>query len=177
VLDEKSKLDIVPQLTTDKLADLISKRHRCLLQMRDLGHKQAELIAKGDMAPLLRLLGAKNQLIVAVQAIEQELAPFHKQDPEDRTWSTEEARVKCAEQAAQCRQLLDEVMLLEQQNEKQMTLRRDQVASQLQSAQAASTARGAYQAQQRMPLKGPHLKTINPPAVQGQPRLDLHSEV
>jgi len=167
----------VPQPTTDKLADLISKRQRCLLQLRDLGHKQAELIAKGDMTPLLRLLGAKNQLIVAVQAIEQELAPFHEQDPEERTWSTEEARVKCAEQAAQCRQLLDEVMLLEQQNEKEMTLRRDQVASQLQAAQAASTARGAYQVQQRMTPKGPHTKTINYQAKPGQQRLDLHSEV
>jgi len=167
----------VPQLTTDKLADLISKRHRCLLQLRDLGHKQAELITQGDMAPLLRLLGAKNQLIVAVQAIEQELNPFHVQNPDDRTWPNADARSKCADQAAQCRQLLDEVMQLEQQNEKQMTLRRDQVASQLQAAQAASTARGAYQVQQRMTLKGHHIKTINSQAVQGEPRLDLHSEV
>jgi len=167
----------VSQLTTDKLADLISKRHRCLLQLRDLGHKQAELIALGDMAPLLRLLGTKNQLLVAVQAIEQELNPFHKQNPDDRSWPTEAARSKCAEQAAQCRQLLDEVMQLEQQNEKKMTLRRDQVASQLQAAQAASTARGAYQVQQKMTIRGPHSKTTNYQAAEGQPRLDLHSEV
>jgi len=162
---------------TDKLADLISKRHRCLLQLRDLGHKQAELIATGDMAPLLRLLGAKNQLIVAVQAIEQELNPFHNQNPENRTWPSQEARLKCADQAAECRQLLDEVMQLEQNNEKQMTQRRDQVASQLQAAQAASTARGAYQAQQRSTFQGPHTRSINAQAVEGQPRLDLHSEV
>jgi len=147
-----------------------------LLQLRDLGHKQAELIAKGDMPPLLRLLGAKNQLIVAMQTIEQELHPFYKQNPEDRTWATPAARRKCADQAGQCRQLLDEVMQLEQDNEKQMTVRRDQVASQLQAAQVASTARGAYQAQQRT-LEGPHTKPKNYQAAGGRERLDLHSEV
>jgi len=151
------------------------------MQLRDLGRKQAELIAQGDMAPLLRLLGAKNQLIVALQTIEQGLNPFHEQNPEDRTWPTEEARQQSAHQAAQCRQLLDEVMQLEQNNEQQMTLRRDQVASQLQAAQAASTARTAYQAQQRSTFQGPHTKPFNPQAVptdlEGQQSLDLHSEV
>ena len=165
------------QLTTDKLADLISKRLRCLRQLRDLGQKQAELIALGDMAPLLRLLGAKNQLIAAMQAIEQELAPFHEQDPESRQWPNEETRLKSAEQAAQCRQLLDEVMLLEKNNEEQMTTRRDQVASQLQAAQASSKARGAYQAQQKMAIRGPHTKPISHEDNHGSQRLDLHSEV
>jgi len=171
----------VTELTTDRLADLITKRHRCLLQLRNLGHKQAELIIQGNMAPLLRLLGAKNQLIAAVQAIEQELNPFHEQNAEARAWPTEEARQKCAEQADQCRQLLDEVMQLEQHNEKKMTLRRDQVANQLQAAQAASTARSAYQAQQRSTFQGPHTKPLNTQAVkisnEGQQQLDLHSEV
>ncbi len=151
------------------------------MQLRRLGLKQAELIAQSDMTPLLRLLGAKNQWIAAVQAIEQELKPFHEQNPEDRAWPTEEARQKCAEQADQCRQLLDEVMQLEQDNEKQMTLRRDQVASQLQTAQAASTARNAYQAQQRSTFQGPHTKAFNTQTIEtgalGQPQLDLHSEV
>jgi len=162
---------------TDKLANLISKRHRCLLQLRDLGYMQADLIAKGDMPPLLRLLGAKNQLIVAMQAIEQELNPFHRQNPEDRNWSTQEARSKCADQADECRKLLDEVMQLEQDNEKQMTLRRDQVASQLQAAQAASTARGAYQAQQRRAVQGPHSRSLHDQSAENHQRLDLHSEV
>ncbi|MCA9230411.1 MAG: flagellar export chaperone FlgN [Planctomycetales bacterium] len=171
------------QLTTEKLSDLLSKRLRCLQQLRDLGLKQAELISQGEMSPLLRLLGAKNQLIVAVQAIEHELTPFHSQDPDKRQWPSAEERTRCSEQAAQCQQLLAEVMQLEEQNEMEMTLRRDRVANQLQAAQAASTARSAYQAQQSIPPKprstssafhapGPHFATDGE-----RPTLDLHSEV
>ena len=80
------------ELNTNILADLIAKRHHCLVKLRDLGLKQLELIAAGDMGPLLRLLSAKDQWIVAVQTIEKELAPYHDQDPEARVWASEEAR-------------------------------------------------------------------------------------
>ena len=140
----------VTLLTTKKLADLIAKRHKCLFQLRDLGRKQTTLISTGDMAALLRVIAAKNQLILALQAIEQELAPYHAQDPDSRKWESPEERTKCAAQAYECSQLLEEVMQLERSNEENMTHRRDQVAGQLQAAQAASTARGAYQAQQNM---------------------------
>ena len=163
------------QLTSERLADLIAKRHACLLQLRELGQKQSAMIDAGEMGALLRLIAAKNRLIVAMQAIETELAPFHDQDPDSRNWSTPQARAACAEQAAQCRVLLEEVMRLEQENEQLMTSRRDQVASQLQASQAASTARGAYQAQQ---LAAPHMpRSIGAAATPHNPqRLDLRSE-
>ncbi len=171
---------IVKPLNTDNLADLVDKRHRCLLQLRDLGSKQTKLIATGEMGPLLRLIAVKNQLIGALQTIERELTPFHAQDPEQRNWPTPEARAKCAQQAAACTQLLEEVMQMERENETCMTERRDQVATQLQAAQTASAARGAYQAHQVSPPRGPHSNPTAPiaPLVheqQGQ-QLDLHSE-
>lgn len=134
------------EASTEQLAQLIDKRHRCLVQLRETGRRQSELIATGEIGPLLRLLSSKNQLIVALQSIEKQLAPFHDQDPEQRRWSSPAARQRCAAQVEECRQLLDEVMRLERENEKQMITRRDQVAQQLQSAQLASTARAAYQA-------------------------------
>jgi hypothetical protein len=128
------------------------------VQLRDLGRKQSELISIGEMTSLLRLLSAKNQVIVAIQAIEQELNPYHAQNPEQRDWQSAQARADCAELAEKCRQLLAEVMLLERENEQQMTVRRDEVAGQLQAAQAASNARGAYQAQQMITPRGSHLR-------------------
>ena len=116
-------------LTTEKLADLIAKRHACLLQLRDLGRRQSALISTGEMGTLLRLISAKNRLIVAMQAIEQQLSPYHSQDPETRSWSSQQARATCADQAAQCRELLEEVMQLERDNEQLMATRRDEVAS------------------------------------------------
>ncbi len=166
--------------TTTELANLIDKRHRCLVQLRDLGRKQAELIEAGEMSTLLRLISTKNQLIAALQAIEQALAPFHQQDPDQRQWHSTELRAHCSKLAAECQRLLQEVMELEKRNELNMIERRDQLAVQLQAAKAASTARGAYQAHQISPPQGPHHSTATPIAPlsasnQGE-QLDLHSE-
>lgn len=144
------------QLTTTQLADLIEKRHRCLTQLRDLGRKQSEFISAGEMGPLLRLISAKNQLIAALQSIEQGLGPFHEQDPDARVWHSPDARSQCSRLAEECQVLLAEVMELEKQNEQKMVERRDDVASQLQAAQAANSARGAYQAHQISSPQGPH---------------------
>ncbi len=124
--------------------------------MRDLGQKQADLIATGDMGSLLRMIAAKNQLIAALQSIELALAPYHEQDPDQRQWATAESRASCARQAESCQQLLGEVMELERQNEQNMIERRDHVAGQLQAAQAAGATRGAYQAHQLSKPQGPH---------------------
>jgi hypothetical protein len=139
----------VTNLNSEKLAELISQRHTCLLQMHKLGVKQSELVATGEIGALLRLLSVKNQLIVALQAIEQQLAPFHAQDPESREWPNHAARERCATKIVDCQRLLDEIMEMERDNERKMTERRDQVASQLQAAQSAGAARRAYQAHQR----------------------------
>lgn len=167
-------------LPTETLADLIDKRHRCLLQLRDLGRKQAELICAGEMNPLLRLISAKNQLIAALQSIEQGLAPFHEQDPEQRQWHSSAARDQSRQLSASCQELLQEVMELERQNEQTMIERRDQVAAQLQTAQAANSARGAYQAHQVSPTQGPHHVARTPMAPlsdqQQGTQLDLQSD-
>ena len=133
--------------STTTLAELISKRRKCLVQLRDLGHKQTELIAAGNMADLMRLFAAKQQLIAALQSLEKHLAPFHEQDPDARRWASAEARERCAGDAAECRQLIQEVMAMEQAGERQMTTRRDDVAHQLRSVSAAGRVREAYQAQ------------------------------
>ena len=167
--------------STDNLADLIDKRHRCLLQLRDLGYKQSELITAGDMGPLLRVISAKNQLIAALQSIESGLACYHDDDPDQRVWASVDARSHCAQQAKSCQCLLDEVMQLERENEQNLIERRNQVASQLQTAQAAGNARGAYQAQQLSKPQSPHKAHATPIAPLGNSsqghQLDLQSDV
>lgn len=137
------------ELSTKLLADLVAKRRKCLVQLRDLGVRQSQMIADGEMAELLRLVAAKQQLIVALQAIERQLAPFHEQDPESRNWESPALRAQCAADAEACRELIQEVMAMEQAGERQMIERRDAVASQLRMAATGSRVRDAYQAQTR----------------------------
>lgn len=130
--------------STTRLAELIAKRRRCLEQLVALGQRQADLIALGNMADLMRLLAAKQQLIVALQSLEKELAPYHDDDPDERRWASPEERARCAADADRCRQLIHEVMTLEQSGERQLTVRRDEAAVQLRSVQSAGRIREAY---------------------------------
>jgi len=132
------------ELTTKRLAELIGKRRRCLEQLLQLGRRQADLIAVGNMADLMRLLAAKQQLIVALQALERELAPYQDEDPDARIWASADERAHCAADAEQCRQLIQEVMALEQDGERQLVLRRDETAGQLRAVHTSGRIRAAY---------------------------------
>jgi hypothetical protein len=133
-------------LSTHTLAELMVKRRKCLTQLRDLGLRQAELIAAGEMGALLKLIAAKQQLIVALQSLEKRLTPFHEQDARIRQWESTEARARCAADAEACRRLIDEVMAMEQESEMQMTRRRDELAGQLRLVASGGRVREAYQA-------------------------------
>jgi len=134
------------ELSTELLADLMSKRRKCLVQLRELGLRQAAMIAAGEMAELLRMVAAKQQLIVALQAIEKQLAPFQSQAPEVRDWSSAALREQCAADAEACRALIQEVMAMEQSGEQQMTQRRDMVTGQMRSMAAGVRVHDAYAA-------------------------------
>lgn len=166
----------VNEHTGDKLAELVAKRHTCLVQLHRLGVKQAELIATGEMSSLMRLLSAKNQVIVALQSLEKQLEPFQHQQPEQREWSSPDLRQRCQALAEECHRLLEGVMRMERENEQQMTLRRDRIAQQLSCLQSAETARRAYQASQnrsRTPTTSGHHLTDSLNASSGH--LDIHT--
>jgi len=131
--------------TTERLADLIDKKQRCLSQLRELGQRQGVLIEADQMQPLLKLLAAKQHLIELLVQIERELDPYRGQDPEKRAWRSPADRARCREQSETCRQLLAEVFAQEKESERRMVARRDDAARQLQGTHSAQQARQAYQ--------------------------------
>jgi hypothetical protein len=139
-------------LETDILADLIRAKRECLLQVRDMGRKQIELIDKGDMTALLDLLSFKQRTITQLQRIEKTLDPFRKQNPEERIWSSSELRAACGKQIEQCDLLLAEVIKNEKYCETALIRRRDETATQLQGAHLAGYARDAYNGGPEMPM-------------------------
>ena len=134
---------------TEQLTELIHKKHLVLTQLRDVGRRQMELVNGGDIAALLALLGAKQQLIAGLQALEQELAPYYSEDADRRVWVSPKHRSECARQAAECNALLEEIVELEKLGAEKMTVRRNEVAEQLQQAHAATQVRSAYEAHRR----------------------------
>lgn len=131
-------------LSTDRLAELVAQKRQVLVQLRQVGVRQGELVDAGDVSTLLKLLGAKQTLLNGLRAIEASLAPFHEQDPDARAWPTPESRAACAADAQQCSRLLEEVMRMEREQERRMSDQRDRIARQLRAAHAAGEAAGAY---------------------------------
>ncbi len=135
--------DITP-LETDKLAGLIQRKRDCLLSLHEMGKRQMEFVADGEMARLLDVLAAKQRVLNDLQRVERALDPFRDQDPETRLWRSAEARADCARLLDECERLLRETVEQERQSEAALTVRRDEAAVKLHGAHAAGRARGAY---------------------------------
>jgi flagellar biosynthesis/type III secretory pathway chaperone len=133
--------------STERLAELVAHKHRVLVQLREIGKRQIDLVISGDTPLLLKLLSAKQSLIAALQEIERELTPFHGEDPERRQWASPKARENCARQAEECNRLLPEVVALEQLGAEKMTIRRNELAAQLEHVHTATQVRSAYESQ------------------------------
>jgi flagellar biosynthesis/type III secretory pathway chaperone len=138
---------------TERLAQLISTKRAILTQLREIGQRQTDLAASGDIGSLLSLLGAKQSLIATLQELETALRPHYAEDPEKRSWRSAQERVACAQQASECNALLEDILRLEKLAAEKMAVRRNEVAEQLQQVHAASQVRNAYEAQRRTMTK------------------------
>jgi hypothetical protein len=135
-----------PPLETALLADLIGRKHACLLELRDMSRRQSELIHEGDMAGLLDVLSVKQRKLVQLQQLEKALDPFRGQGPQERRWRSPLDRRRCQEDLQQCESLLAEIISQEKLSEAALVRRRDQTADRLQGVHLAARARGAYTA-------------------------------
>lgn len=129
---------------TQRLAELMSRKHGLLLQFLELGNRQLDLIAGGDLGALLNLLAAKQCLLAELQELERELDPFRGQDPDARPWRSSAERSRCAALVDGCAGLLADIMRQEKQGERELRVRRDEAALRLEGAHAAAHVRGAY---------------------------------
>jgi hypothetical protein len=135
-------------LETDILKDLIRVKHECLLQLREAGRNQVELIDGGNLTGLMKVLAAKQRPLVTLQRVERALEPFRNQPPENRIWRSPDDRKQCSEELRQCETLLAEIVKQEKYCESILIKRRDEAAVQLQGAHLAGHARQAYLPQQ-----------------------------
>lgn len=153
---------------TKILAQLVCAKHQCLLQLRDLGRRQLDLIEAADMTGLLEVLSTKQHSISQLQRIEKALNPFRDQDPDRRQWNSSEDRQCCAEQLKQCETLFAEIVSQEKCSEGELIRRRDEAATRLQGAHLGGQVRGAYTTQPT-----PHVNQLD---LDSQLPIDLHSQ-
>lgn len=131
-------------METDLLIELIGKKQKALVQLRDVSRRQVAFIGDGDVTSLLGLLAEKQTLIDDLRRTDRLLDPFRQQDPESRRWRSPEDRRRCQQASESCASLLSEIMLIEQHSETDMLRRRDLAAERLQGAHTADAARHGY---------------------------------
>ncbi len=129
---------------TARLADLVQHKHACLRELRSLGEQQDAWIAAGDFDRLFALLAVKEQLLERLQQIERALDPYREEDPETRCWESPEARRHTAALAAECDELLRQILLHERASETLLAAYRDRAAAMLVAAHERGQARHAY---------------------------------
>ena len=133
-----------PYAESDQLAELVERRQRYLLLMRDLGVQQMTLIESGDMTALLRVLGAKQRVMAELERAERALDPFRAQSAEERVWRSPELRERCRQQLDESAALLAEILNQEKQGEGLLVRRRDEAAERLAGSHFSHHAHTAY---------------------------------
>ncbi len=133
-------------LTTDILMQLVQARYACLVQLRDLGRRQMELVEQDNVTGLLDVLSVKQKPLSDIQRIEKALDPYRRQDPERRQWRSSDDRAACGRLVALCEAMLKEIVVQEKRCEELMVQKRDATAERLQQLRWAGRAMGAYAA-------------------------------
>jgi len=133
--------------STAVLAELVGRKHDCLVQLHALGVRKQEMIDVGAVgASLFGILAETQQLIEQLQQLERGLDPFRGDDPARRHWSSEAERVRCSGLTERSTRLLAEILERDSRCEETLRRRSDETAAQLAMVNSGVAARGAYAA-------------------------------
>ena len=138
---------------TKRLAQLLDQKHDVLIQLHALATRQLDVASASDTGVMFSLIATKQKLIDALMQLEQLLAPFRAESPEERVWDSPEERVRTAGVSQQCDVLLQEIMSMDRLGLERVQSRQQQTRVQIDAAQQAASARNAYLASQ---TPGPH---------------------
>ncbi len=132
-------------LDTDRLALLAEQKLQLLEHLRELTLAQQTLVSEQRVEELLTFLSRKNETLEDLRTLQQEIAQFQDQQPEDRVWQSNDMRVRCRENFRRSEALLAELLAMEDSAITELSQRRDLVAQQLQQYTTADAIHDAYQ--------------------------------
>ena len=132
-------------METDILVQLIHAKHACLLQLRNLGRRQLELIEAGNLSGLLDLLSAKQRPLLELQRTERAINPF-RPGPRAPPLAVARDPPPVHRQIEECDALLRESSPRKNRAKRSCRSVATRRPAQLQGMHAAGQARGAYTA-------------------------------
>lgn len=134
-----------PYTLTDRLTDLIERKHDVLTQLCKLSACQFRLAGHDNhVDDLMRVVAAKQTLIERLLELDRQIDPFRAEPPESRTWRSAADRARCSGLARACQAMLDDLRSLETEGTQRVQTHRNEISRQLQETQSASGSLAAY---------------------------------
>ena len=130
----------------------MQSRVSILEQLLQVSEKQLHLVQLGDMTLLLQLLARKQKVLEAFEALERQLDPYRNIEPQDRTWTSEQERLDCDAAIQKGRELLAEILKLDQQSETELAQQKDDTLRQMQKMDTTGKAAAVYAKQNVRPV-------------------------
>lgn len=132
---------------TKNLVRLIQLKRELLGRIYELVQRQHRCVEKQEISRIMPVLSAKQQLIDHLQQVERELDPYRNDDPEARLWERPQDRQACADQAAENKKILAQILALEKNCEEELVAQRASTVEQLHANRTAREALQAYRPQ------------------------------
>lgn len=130
--------------STERLAQLVHQKSALVRELHKLVSKQQQMIREQEV-DLIPLLAVKQRVLEALNGLDRTMDPFRQQDPDQRKWSSVEARSQCRDEAEQCEALFRQVLMIENDCTLALQKQQQKAREQLQGVALAGQASRAYQ--------------------------------
>lgn len=135
---------MMDQQKTMAMAALITRRRDLLARILKASIEQERAITEGLVEQLVARLNDKQLLIDQMRAVQEQLKPWAKFQPEDRCWPDEQSRQVCRQEITETERLQQAVLEIDARCEKVMLERRDEIFESLNKTTGAATVAKAY---------------------------------
>jgi len=136
---------------SEHLFQLVGQKLERLEQLHALSGNQSQYVETEDMGAILEILAAKQRLLIAIEGIDQRIADYHVDDPEERVWPTQEMRTQCREKISQCDRLVRETLEFDRIATERLTEKKSDAKQQLRQLSDLTHVQGAYRQHKTRP--------------------------
>lgn len=141
-------------MDADTLTDLVERRHQVLLELLELGDRQADAVRHNRMSELLEILNRKQVPLETLGRLSDALREAVTDDPGQREWASPQARAACRQLNEACEQMLQRLMRQEAEAETELASARDALDQELAVGEGKRRAAGGYSAAAGTPTTG-----------------------
>ena len=131
--------------------DGLKRQHAKYREMVAVAEEQLAVVASSDVDALLRLLDRKRGIMSEIEAIEKEIAEVKVQWPEIRAGLDADLIRRVETAVAETRDVLEQLVQLEEQGKAAMERRKDVTADELKGLWQKKKMRDAYGGPQKKP--------------------------